>query len=76
MTTKPYVSGSNYLRTMSDFRSGPWTEAWDALYWTFVHDHREVFERNVRSRRMTAMWDGFAAEKRASLVARASEWLA
>ena len=76
MTTKPYVSGSNYLRTMSDFRPGPWTEAWDALYWTFVHDHREVFERNVRSRRMTAMWDGFAAEKQTGLVARASEWLA
>ena len=76
MTTKPYVSGSNYLRTMSDFRPGPWTEDWDALYWAFVHDHREVFEANFRSRRMPAMWDGFAEEKRAALLARAAEWLA
>lgn len=75
MTTKPYVSGSNYLRTMSDFPPGPWTDDWDALYWTFVHDHREVFEANFRSRRMPAMWDGFAEEKRAALLARAAEWL-
>lgn len=76
MTTKPYVSGSNYLRKMSDFASGPWTDDWDALYWAFVHDHREVFEANFRSRRMPAMWDGFPEEKRAALLARAAEWLA
>ncbi|MCA1781066.1 MAG: cryptochrome/photolyase family protein [Dermatophilaceae bacterium] len=75
MTTKPYVSGSNYLRKMSDFAAGPWTGDWDALYWTFVHDHREVFEANFRSRRMPAMWDGFPEEKRAALLARAAEWL-
>ena len=75
MTTKPYVSGSNYLRTMSDFPKGAWTQDWDALYWTFVHDHREVFESNVRSRRMPAMWDGFDEDRRAALLARAAGWL-
>ena len=75
MTTKPYVSGSNYLRTMSDLPKGEWTQDWDALYWTFVHDHREVFESNVRSRRMPAMWDGFDEDRRAALLARAAGWL-
>lgn len=32
ITTKPYVSGSNYLRKMSDFRAGAWSADWDGLY--------------------------------------------
>ncbi|MEP7090524.1 MAG: cryptochrome/photolyase family protein, partial [Nocardioidaceae bacterium] len=43
VTTKPYVSGSNYLRKMSDVGPGEWTQAWDALYWQFVADHRDGF---------------------------------
>ena len=54
ITTKPYVSGSNYLRKMSrPARRGDWTDDWDGLYWTFVRDHRDVFERNPRSRMIT-----------------------
>lgn len=48
MTTKPYISGSNYLLKMSDFPRGEWCEVWDALYWRFVHKHRPLFERNPR----------------------------
>jgi len=57
ITTKPYVSGSNYLRTMSDLPSGDWVEDWDALYWTFVRDHRGVFAENPRSRMIAARLD-------------------
>ena len=49
VTTKPYVSGSNYLRKMGDFPHGDWTTAWDALYWQFVGDYREVFAANPRA---------------------------
>lgn len=42
-TTKPYISGSNYILKMSDETKGPWTEIWDALFWTFVGDHQELF---------------------------------
>lgn len=46
--TKPYVSSSNYIRKMSNFDKGNWTEIWDALYWRFIYKHRKVFERNPR----------------------------
>lgn len=36
MTTKPYISGSSYIRRMSDFPAGDWCAIWDALYWRFV----------------------------------------
>ncbi|PWD52066.1 cryptochrome/photolyase family protein [Serinibacter arcticus] len=55
ITTKPYVSGSNYLRTMSDLPAGEWRADWDGLYWTFVEDHREVFESNPRARMIVSL---------------------
>ncbi len=48
MTTKPYVSGSNYVLKMSDYKRGPWCETWDALYWRFIYKHRGDFARNPR----------------------------
>lgn len=48
MTTKPYVSGSNYVLKMSDYTKGPWCEVWDALYWCYIEKHREQFVRNPR----------------------------
>jgi deoxyribodipyrimidine photolyase-related protein len=33
--TKPYLSGSSYIKKMSDFSSGDWEEVWTALYWEF-----------------------------------------
>lgn len=75
ITTKPYVSGSNYLRKMSDLPSGEWARQWDALYWTFVHDHREVFAANPRSRMMPRMLDDMSAETQEAHLARAKRWL-
>lgn len=70
ITTKPYVSGSNYLRKMSDLPAGEWTVDWDGLYWSFVEDHREVFESNHRSRMMVAMLDKMEETKRAAHLER------
>jgi deoxyribodipyrimidine photolyase-related protein len=76
VTTKPYVSGSNYLRKMSDFGGGEWTEAWDALYWQFVADHRAGFESNPRSRFAVRTYDRFSDERKEELAGVAGRWLA
>jgi len=47
-TTKPYLSGSNYIRKMSDEPAGEWCGIWDALFWTFIADELEVFSANPR----------------------------
>ena len=46
--TKPYISGSNYIRKMSDFPKGDWEEAWTALYWNFISSHEDFFKSNHR----------------------------
>ena len=48
MTTKPYVSGSNYILKMSDYTKGPWCEVWDGLYWRYIDQHQELFAKNPR----------------------------
>ncbi len=47
-TTKPYISGSNYIRRMSDEPAGDWCGIWDALFRTFIGDHLEFFSKNPR----------------------------
>lgn len=74
-TTKPYISGSNYVLKMSDETKGPWTEIWDALFWTFVGDHQELFLKNPRSSMMARNWQKFSEVKRQELYEIAEEFL-
>lgn len=48
ITTKPYFSGSNYIRKMSNYQTGHWCEIWDALFWRFIYRHKEFFLKNPR----------------------------
>lgn len=48
MATKPYISSSNYIKKMSDFRPGTYQKIWDSLFWRFVWVHRDYFAGNPR----------------------------
>lgn len=73
--TKPYISGSAYIRRMSDFRAGPWCETWDSLFWAFIADHYEFFARHPRLSMMAKTWSRFGAAKQRALRDRASRFL-
>lgn len=75
ITTKPYVSGSNYLRKMSDLPAGEWTHDWDALYWTFVRDHADVLGSNPRARTIPDQWATMDPARKRALEERARPWL-
>jgi len=62
ITTKPYISGSSYVRKMSNYKSGPWCEVWDGLYWRFVDKHRAFFAKNPRMSVMVAQCDRMGAK--------------
>ena len=47
--TKPYIGGSNYIKKMSNYKSGQWCEVWDALFWRFVIKHQGFFLKNRRT---------------------------
>lgn len=46
--TKPYISGSNYIKKMSSYPKGEWEEIWTALYWNFIATHQIFFLKNHR----------------------------
>lgn len=50
ITTKPYISSSNYIVKMSnDYKkSDPWCKIWDGLYWSFLDKYKELFKNNNR----------------------------
>jgi deoxyribodipyrimidine photolyase-related protein len=49
MSTKPYISSSNYIRKMSDYKKGEWCEIWDGLFWHFIDKHQNYFTNNNRT---------------------------
>lgn len=62
-TTKPYLSGSNYILKMSDEPKGPWCQVWDSLFWTFIGNHADFFLKNPRLSMMARNWQKQAPEK-------------
>lgn len=75
MTTKPYVSGSNYLLKMGNWKRGPWQETWDALFWRFLHVHRNFFEQNPRLAMLANSFEKQPAAKREEQLQRAERFL-
>jgi deoxyribodipyrimidine photolyase-related protein len=49
IVTKPYISSSNYICKMSDFkRTEPWCDIWDSLFWRFLDKNKEKVGNNPR----------------------------
>ena len=63
MATKPYISGSNYIIKMSNYKKGDWQAIWDGLFWRFMHTHRAFFLSNPRLGMLVRMYDKMPQEK-------------
>ncbi len=74
MATKPYISGSNYLMKMSDSPKGEWQEIWDALFWRFMHKHRDFFLQNPRLGMLIKTYDKMNGDRRRKLQQVAEEF--
>lgn len=63
VTTKPYISGSNYVLKMSDYTKGTWSDVWDALFWNFIHKHKKYLKENARMNFIVAQAEKMTQEK-------------
>ncbi len=75
MSTKPYISGSNYLMKMSDFPKGEWQEIWDALFWHFLDKQRAFFLKNPRLNMLVKTYDKWSESKKSDVLIKASNYL-
>ena len=84
ITTKPYFSGSSYLKKMGydDFdkknvnqEDGDWCQIWDGLYWRWINLHQQELAKNPRWAMMCAMARKMDAEKMAAHQEHANRFL-
>ena len=75
MSTKPYISSSNYILKMSNYKKGNWCEIWDALFWNFMNNQRDFFSKNPRMRMLISSFDKMDANKRESHLLKADQFL-
>jgi deoxyribodipyrimidine photolyase-related protein len=75
MATKPYISGSNYLMKMSDYKKGDWQNVWDGLFWRFMHTHRDFFLQNPRLGMLVNTFDKITEEKQKTHLSNAEQFL-
>ena len=75
MSTKPYISGSNYIMKMSDYKKGEWQEVWDGLFWRFMHTHRNFFLQNPRLGMLIRSFDKMPESKQQAHLTSANQYL-
>ena len=73
--TKPYISGSNYVLKMSNYKRGDWQKTWDGLFWRFMHVHRDFFSSNHRLGMLVRNLDKMGVEKRSTHISNAEFFL-
>ena len=73
--TKPYISGSNYILKMSDYKKGDWCKVWDGLYWNFINKKRTFYQKNARVGFMVRTLDKMDNQKRKSHFDNAQNFL-
>jgi len=75
MMTRPYFSGSNYLKKMSDFECGEWCAIWDSLYYNFIKTNHALIRANYSTAAAAGYWTKMAPAKKAEHLARAAKYL-
>jgi deoxyribodipyrimidine photolyase-related protein len=75
ITTKPYISSSNYLIKMGNYPKGKWQIIWDALFWRFLAVHENYFKKNIRMAMLLNTWHKMPAPKKESHLSMAENYL-
>ena len=77
ITTKPYISSSNYIVKMSnDYKkSEEWCKIWDGLYWRFLDKYATMFDKNPRMKMQIALLNKMDKEKLETHIKIADEFI-
>ncbi len=73
--TKPYLSGSNYIRKMSNYGKGDWQGVWDGLFWRFIDKHQTFFKSNHRMSMLYYSYQKMSEEKKEGHLTAAEKFL-
>ena len=75
-STKPYICGSNYIIKMSNYKKGSWSDIVDGLYWSFIHNNKEVLSKNPRMGMVMMSYKKLKEARKDYLLKIANEFIA
>lgn len=76
ITTKPYISSSNYLCKMSDYsKNDSWCKIIDGLYWRFLYKYSHMFSNNTRMKMQISLLSRMKKDKLEEHLNIANEYL-
>ena len=75
MSTKPYISSSNYIMKMSNYPKANWQATWDGLFWRFMDKHRDFFLKNPRLGMLIRTFDKMSIDKKETHLLNAENFL-
>lgn len=73
--TKPYISGSNYIRKMSHYPKEDWCDVMDGLYWRFIDKNKVFFKKNYRMSMMVKLLEKMDNKKKKRIFKLANEFI-
>lgn len=83
IASKPYAASGNYINKMSDYcrqchynvkdKLGDQACPFNTLYWNFVHEHRELLQKNQRMSMIYRSWEKIKHEERQQIIKKAQE---
>ena len=59
---KPYLSSSNYILKMSDYKKGEWSDIWTALFYLFLADNKKELSKTIYMRNLK-YWEKLSPSK-------------
>ena len=84
LMTRPYLSSSNYILKMSDYRENKeekimnkytWCEIWDALYYRFIFKNHDMLKKIYATARNVSHWDKKSKKDQDNLLDIANDYL-
>ncbi|ANQ48676.1 cryptochrome/photolyase family protein [Flammeovirga sp. MY04] len=75
MASKPYISSSNYIIKMSNYKKGEWQLVWDGLFWRFMDKHRDFLKKNPRLSMLIKNYDKMDPDNKKKLMNHAEQFL-
>ena len=75
MTTRPYFSSSNYLLKMSNYKKGDWCEIWNALYYNFINNNKEILRKNYATANSVKLWNAKSSSEQYKLLDIAKKYI-
>jgi deoxyribodipyrimidine photolyase-related protein len=73
--TKPYISGSNYIKKMSHYKEGDWCDILDGLYWMFIDNRKDFFKKQPRMNMMISLLSKMDEDKKKRIFTAAKQFI-